>query len=94
MAEVQQQIASTPAAQLVANHAMGMYELAAIKLSQEPPRFAEAQLAIDAMAAVLDATADRIGEDAIPLRQGLTQLQLAFVELKNRGELGTEAPPD
>jgi hypothetical protein len=94
MAEVQQQIASTPAAQLVANHAMGMYELAAIKLSQEPPRFAEAQLAIDAMAAVLDATADRIGEDAVALRQGLNQLQLAFVELKNRGEQGTEAPLD
>lgn len=88
MAQVQQQIAGTPAGQLVANHAMGMYELAAIKLSVEPPLFAEAQLAIDAMAAVLDATGDRLGDDALPLRQGLTQLQMAFVELKNRGEAG------
>jgi hypothetical protein len=86
MAQVQQQIAATPAGQLVANHAMGMYELAAIKLSTEPPLFAEAQLAIDAMAAVLDAVGDRLGEDLTPLREGLTQLQLAFITLKERGE--------
>ena len=85
MAQVQQQIAETPAAQLVANHVMGLYELAAIKLSQEPARFVEAQLAIDAMQAVLDTTGDRLGDDAAPLRQGLSQLQMAFVELKNRG---------
>jgi len=84
MAQVQQQIAATPANQLVANHAMGMYELAAIKLSTEPPLFAEAQLAIDAMAAVLDAVGPRLGDDLVPLRQGLDNLQMAFVELKNR----------
>jgi len=84
MAQVQQQIAQTPAAQLVANHAMGMYELAAIKLSTEPPSFTEAQLAIDAMAAVLDAVGTRLGDDLMPLRQGLDNLQMAFVELKNR----------
>jgi hypothetical protein len=84
MAQVQQQIAQTPASQLIANHAMGMYELAAIKLSTEPPSFAEAQLAIDAMAAVLDAVGKRLGDDLMPLRQGLDNLQLAFVELKNR----------
>jgi hypothetical protein len=86
MAQVQQQIAETPASQLVANHAMGLYELAAIKLSQEPPRYAEAQLAIDALAAVLEAAGDRLGEDAPALRQGLSQLQLAFVELRKRDE--------
>ncbi len=86
MAQVQQQIAATPAGQLVANHAMGMYELAAIKLSAEPPLFAEAQLAIDAMSAVLDAVGSRLGDDLAPLRQGLDQLQMAFVELKTRGD--------
>jgi len=90
MAQVQQQIASTPAAQLVANHAMGLYELAAIKLSVDPPRFNEAQLAIDAMAAVLEVAGDRLGDDGPPLRQGLGQLQMAFVELKNRGEDAAE----
>ena len=83
MADVQRQIASTPAAHLVANHVMGLYELGAIKLAQEPPMFADAQLAIDAMTALLDALGNRLGDDSEPLRQGLTQLQLAFVQLKN-----------
>ena len=88
MAQVQQQIAETPAAQLVANHAMGLYELAAIKLSQEPPLYTEAQLAIDSLAAMLDVAGDRLGPDAAPLRQGLSQLQMAFVELRRRDEQG------
>ena len=86
MADVQRQIAATPAAQLVANHVMGLYELAAIKLSSETPAFNEAQLAIDAMAAVLEAVGPRLGDDRTPLEEGLTQLKMAFVELKNRGE--------
>lgn len=84
MADVQQQIGATPAAQLVGNHIMGFYELAAIKLSQQPPMFADAQLSIDAMAAVLDAVESRLGPDAASLRDALGQLQMAFVELKNR----------
>lgn len=84
MAEVQRQIAGTPAAQLVANHAMGLYELAAIKLSQEPPLFADAQLAIDALNAVIEVVGDRFGDDGPPLKQGLSQLQMAFVELRRR----------
>ena len=86
MAEVQRQIAATPAAHLIANHLMGFYELAAIKLGQKPPMFAEAQLAIDAMNAVLDALGDRLGDDRTTLRDGLTQLQMAFVQLKSGGE--------
>ncbi|MCX7621957.1 MAG: hypothetical protein N2037_14090, partial [Acidimicrobiales bacterium] len=64
----------------------GFYELAAIKLGQPKPLFADAQLAIDAMAAVLDAVGDRLGDDAASLRDALTQLQLAFVRLKNQHE--------
>ena len=79
-------VAATPAAQLVANHVMGLYELAAIKLSSETPAFNEAQLAIDAMAAVLDAVGPRLGDDRTPLEEGLNQLKMAFVELKSRGE--------
>jgi hypothetical protein len=84
MAQVQQQIAATPAPQLVANHAMGLYELAAIKLSQEPPQYTDAQLAIDSLAAVLEAAGDRLGQDGPALRQALGQLQMAFVELRRR----------
>src|SRR5215510_2410115 len=86
MAETQRQIAATPAAQLVANHVVGFYELAALKLQQQPPMFDDAQLAIDAMAAVLDNLEDRLGEDAAPLRQALTNIQMAFVQLKAEAE--------
>jgi hypothetical protein len=88
MAETQRQIAATPAAQLVANHVMGFYELAAIKLGQQPPMLADAQVAIDAMAAVMDAVGDQLGEDATPLRQALTNLQMAFVQLRNEAGEG------
>ena len=93
MAQVQAQLASTPAAQVVANHLGGFYELARIHLSQDPPRFDEASLAIDAMAAVLDAVEDRMGPDGLALREGLNQLQMAFIQLR-RETVGDAPEPD
>ncbi len=52
MAQVREQLASVPAAVVVANHAMGLYELAAIHLRQQPPNLAEAKVAIDAFGAL------------------------------------------
>lgn len=88
MAEVQRQILATPAAQIVTNHIVGFYELAAIHLGQDRPDFVQAQLAIDAMAAALDAVESRIGSDGASLRQALTQLQMAFVQ--RRSDLGED----
>ena len=82
MEEVRQQLASVPAAVVVANHAMGLYELAAIHLSSEPPNFAEAQVAIDAMAAIVSSLEGRLGENEPTLKDGLQQLKLAYVQLK------------
>jgi hypothetical protein len=84
MAQAQAQLAAAPAAQVVVNHLRGFYELASIHLSQDPPHFDEASLAIDAMAAVLDALEPRFGDDGPMLRQALTQLQTAFIELRRR----------
>jgi hypothetical protein len=89
MADVQRQIVAAPAAQLVANHVVGFYELAMIHLGQPRPRFDEAQLAIDAMAAVLDAVGPRLGEDGQALAQALTQARVAFVQ--RRDEVADEA---
>lgn len=80
MVEVQKKIAETPASQILANHVIGIYELAAIHLAQEKPKFDEARLAIDALAAVLDAVGDRLEEVAPGLRSALTQVQIAFVQ--------------
>lgn len=83
MAAVREQLASTPAAVVVANHVMGLYELAAIHLSQDPPAFTEATVAIDAMAAVIDALPGRLGDAEATLRDALSQIRLAFVQLRD-----------
>jgi hypothetical protein len=84
MAEVREQLARTPAAVVVANHVMGFYELAAIHLSQQPANYGEATVAIDAMTSVLDKLKGRLGENEAVLRDALSQLQLAFVQLQAR----------
>ena len=85
MDEVRRQLASVPASVVVSNHVMGLYELAAIHLSEEPPNFAEAQVAIDAMAAVVEGMPGRLGENEQTLKDALGQLRLAYVQLHNRG---------
>lgn len=80
MAEVQRQILSHPAEMFVANHLMGLYELAAVHLDQPEPRMDDARLAIDAMTAMLDATQDRLPTSGAELRDALTVLQTVFVQ--------------
>jgi hypothetical protein len=81
MEQVRRELASVPAAVVVANHAMGLYELAAIHLSSDPPNFKEAQLAIDAVTALVEGLEGRLGENEQTLRDALAQLRLAYVQL-------------
>jgi hypothetical protein len=76
---MQEQLAQTPASVVVANHAVGLFQLAALHLNRG--NLEEGRLAIDAMGGILDATADRLGEEGPALREGLAQLRLAFVAL-------------
>ncbi len=94
MAQARAELASTPADVVVANHAMGLYELAAIHLSQDPPHLAEANLAVDALAALLGGVEGRLGQNEATLRQALGQLQMAFVELAKRAEAAGGGEPD
>jgi hypothetical protein len=82
MADVQRQIAGTPAAQLVANHAMGFFELAAIKLSQEPPQFADAQLRSMPSPRCSMPSAHGSATTSRRSSRSLSQLQLAFITLR------------
>lgn len=84
MAKARERLLETPAAVIVANHGMGLYELAALHLSEQPPNFGEATLAIDAFGAVVDSLAGRLGDAEPALREGLDQLRKAYVELKSR----------
>ena len=93
LAESRERLKAVPAAVVVANHAMGLYELAALHLSNQPPNFTEAAVAIDALTALMDGMQGRLAETEPTLREALSQIQMAFVQLKNRPE-ETEAPDD
>ena len=41
-------------------------------------------MAIDALRAVLEALGDRLGENVAVLNQALSQMQMAFVQLKQK----------
>lgn len=79
MAEVQRQLLSVPAAQIIVNHIMGLYELAAVHLDQPEPDFEEARIAIDAMGAMLEVTQARLGDAGTEMREALTVLQTFYV---------------
>ena len=83
------ELAAVPVADIVANHAVGLWELAILHLSPDPlpdgrpsrPRMDEAGLAIDALAAMVDTLGPRLAPHDEMLREAVTQLRLAFVQL-------------
>ncbi len=86
MAEARKRIAEAPAAVVVLNHVMGFYELGAIHLSTEPPNLVEAKVAIDAMASVVSGLEGRLGDEEATVRDALTQIQMAYVQLSDAAE--------
>ncbi len=90
MAEVQRKVAAAPAADVVANHVMGFYELAAIHLSQQPPNLGQAAVAIDAMRSVVEGLAGRLGEAEPTLKEALGQVQMAFVQMSEASQQAGE----
>jgi hypothetical protein len=75
-----------PVLEHVAGHVMGLFELAALHLEREAatggkekPDLAEAGLAIDAMAALVEGLGERLGQYQSSLNQALSQLRLAYV---------------
>jgi hypothetical protein len=90
MQAARRQLAETPVEVVVTNHVMGLYELAAIHLSAEPPDFAQAVLAIDSVACLVEGLGDRLGPDAATLRDALANIRIAFVQIKNRSQARQE----
>ena len=76
------QLAETPAEVVIANHCYGLFELAAIYLSQSPPMLFQARLAIDGLGHLLDGLKGRLGEAEPSLRESLSQLRLVYVRLE------------
>jgi len=84
------QLADTPAEIVVANHCYGLFELAAIYLSQTPPMLFQARLAIDGLGYLLDGLRGRLGEAEPSLHESLSQLRLAFVRLEGTENAASE----
>ncbi|HEX7169019.1 MAG TPA: hypothetical protein VF230_18720 [Acidimicrobiales bacterium] len=93
MAALRDELAKTPVAAVVANHAYGIFELAALHLSLQPPQLGEAQLAIDALATIVEGLVGRLGEHESNLKEGLAQLRLAFVQIRAANLGRTDPPP-
>ncbi len=79
LAEARARLLEAPASTVVVNHALGIYELAAIHLTAEQPKLSEAQLAIDALAALVEGLSGRLGEAEASLVDALHHVRLAFV---------------
>ena len=78
----------TPVIEHIGGHVMALFELAALHLEreaatggEEKPDLAEAALAIDAMAALVEGLGDKLNPYRGQLENALNQLRRAFVEL-------------
>ena len=65
----------------MANHAYGLFELAAIHLSQRPVGLVQARLAVDALGALVEGLSGRLGEAEASLVDALAQIRLAYVQI-------------
>ena len=95
--ELREQLAQTPVEDIIANHAIGLWELALLHLSAEEgtaPDLDEARLAIDGVAALVEGLQGRLGRHQEPLREALAQLRLAYVEITRRAESGDDQTSD
>lgn len=92
MEEARARMLRMPAGAVVGQQALQFYELAAIYLSEQPARLADARMAIDALAAVVERLGTHLGEAEQPLRQALNQLQMAFVEASNASDAAATGP--
>jgi Domain of unknown function (DUF1844) len=93
MEQLREQLARTPAEVVIANHAFGLFELAALHLSLQPAQLDQARLAIDALAALVDTLGSRLGDPARQLSDGLSQLRMAYVEIHKAAGGGPAPAP-
>jgi hypothetical protein len=86
------ELAAVPVVDIIVNHAVGLWQLAALHLAPDaspdgtpqPPRLAEASLAIDAFAAIVEGLGERLAPHDEAMTDALSQLRLAFVQVAER----------
>lgn len=82
LAQLRDELARIPPEAIIANHAYGLFQLAAVHLSLQPPQLAQARTAIDAFAALVEGMAGRLGDSERDLVDALAQLRLTFVQVR------------
>lgn len=86
LAQARADILAIPVLDHLVGHAMGLFELAALHLEEarsaapEKRDLTQAQLAIDALAALVEGLGEHLGKYQAYLTQALAQLRLAFVQ--------------
>ena len=91
MAAMRAELVNSPVEVVVANHCYGLFELSAVYLSQQPPLLPQARLAIDALGCLVDGLEGRLGEAEEQLKDALSQLRLAYVQIDGAQRAGAEA---
>ena len=89
--ELHARITATPVADMILNHGVGIWQLALVHLGVATPPddegrvpapdLAQAGLAIDALAALVDGVGERLGEGEHLLRDALREAQSLFVQI-------------
>jgi len=87
---VRDEMRATPTADVVANHAVGIYQLALLQLGADgippevaeplPPNLPEARVAIDALGALVEGLGGELGPHAEILTQALAQVRMLYVQ--------------
>jgi hypothetical protein len=91
VAAMRAELANSPVEVVIANHCYGLFELAAVYLSQQPPLLSQARVAIDALGSLVTGLEGRLGEAEEPLKDGLSQLRMAYVQIDGAQRAGAEA---
>ena len=92
MEELRDRLAQTPAEVVIANHAYGLFELAALHISLDPPQLDQARLAIDALGYLVEGLGGRLGEPIEDLTNALGQLRMAYVQVQAASSGGAGGP--
>ena len=84
MAEARAQLLEAEVATIIANHALGIYELAALHITADDPDMTEARLAVDALGALVEGLEGRLGDGEPTLVDALANIKIGYVQRVNQ----------
>ncbi len=84
MSEARQQLLEAEVATVLANHALGIYELAALHITSEKPDMVEARLAVDALGVLVEGLEGRLGDGEPTLVDALNNIKIGYVQRANQ----------